>query len=60
MFKFFKKDPIEKYKKQYQDLLSQAMQAQRNGDIRTYSQLTAEANAVLEKVNQLEAEKLSS
>jgi len=43
MFSFLKKDPSAKLNKQYEDLLKKAVLAQRNGDIRTYSQLTTEA-----------------
>ena len=47
MFSFFTRNPIKKLNKQYEAKLQQAMHAQRNGDIRTYSMLTAEA----EKIN---------
>ena len=47
MFSFFTRNPIKKLNKQYEAKLEQAMHAQRNGDIRTYSMLTAEA----EKIN---------
>jgi len=47
MFSFFNKNPIKKLTKQYEAKLEQAMYAQRNGDIRAYSMLTAEA----EKIN---------
>jgi hypothetical protein len=40
MFGFFKADPKKKLDKEYKTLLEQAMQAQRNGDIRKYSELT--------------------
>ncbi len=51
MFRFFKSDPTKKLKKRHAMLLEQAMQAQRRGDIRTYSQLTAEAEAVYEQIS---------
>ncbi|MCL1065460.1 DUF6435 family protein [Shewanella olleyana] len=54
MFSFFKTNPINKLEKQYSTLLEQAMHAQRNGDIRTYSSLTAEAEEVLKKIQALE------
>ena len=44
MFSWFKpKDPLINLNKQYRQKLEQAMHSQRNGDIRTYSALTAEA-----------------
>ena len=48
MFSLFKKDPIKKLNKTYEAKLEQAMHAQRNGDIKSYSMLTEEA----EKINQ--------
>lgn len=53
MFKFLKKDPKEKLNKEYLSLLEKAMTAQRSGDIKSYSLLTAEAEAILEKMNSL-------
>lgn len=54
MFSFFKKDPAGKLKKQHMQLLEKAMQAQRNGDIRKYSSLTQEADALHKQVLELE------
>ncbi len=50
MFGIFKSDPTKKMRKQYDSLLEKAMHAQRNGDIKTYSSLTAEAEALWEKI----------
>lgn len=50
MFGLFKKDPKEKLNKQYQELLEKAMQAQRNGDIRTYSELSEKADAIFKQM----------
>lgn len=50
MFGIFKSDPTRKMRKQYDSLLEKAMHAQRNGDIKTYSSLTAEAEALWEKI----------
>ena len=54
MFSIFKQDPIKKLNKQLSIKLEQAMQAQRNGDIRTYSQLSAEADEIDKKIDKLE------
>jgi len=54
MFNMFKADPQKKLQKAYEDKLSEAMKAQRNGDIRGYSALQEEAEAIyaeLEKTN---------
>jgi hypothetical protein len=46
MFGLFKSDPSKKLLKQYKAKLEKAMHAQRNGDIRSYSFLTEEAEAL--------------
>ncbi|EWH10416.1 hypothetical protein DS2_08083 [Catenovulum agarivorans DS-2] len=53
MLSFFKKDPIKKLNKLYAAKLEQAMWAQRNGDIRSYAMLTAEAEKIAEEIEQL-------
>lgn len=55
IFKWFKKDPAKKLKKEYLLKLEKAMHAQRNGNIREYSFLTAEAEAVREKLEALDS-----
>lgn len=54
MFGFFDKSPKKQWQKEYDSLLSRAFKAQRNGDVRLYSRLTAEAEAVREKIEVLE------
>jgi hypothetical protein len=56
MFGLFKSNPIEKLEKQYKSLLEQGVHAQRNGDIRTYSELTSQADEVLKKIDELKAQ----
>ena len=53
MFSFFKRNPVIKLIKRHSMLLEQAMHAQRRGDIRTYSQLTAEAEELYIKIQSL-------
>jgi hypothetical protein len=53
MFNLFKADPQKKLQKAYEDKLSEAMKAQRNGDIRTYSALQEEAEAIYAKLENL-------
>ena len=52
MFGMFKSSPLKKWQKEHEALLTQAFQAQRNGDIRQYSMLTAEAEALREKIEE--------
>lgn len=56
MFGIFKKDPLKKLEQERTDLSTRAFQAQRNGDIRTYSALTAEAEALKDKIDAFKAE----
>ena len=57
MFSLFKKDPIEKLNKRYLSKLEAAMLAQRNGDIKSYSMITAEAEEIRVKMDELKAAK---
>ena len=54
MLSFFKKNPSEKLKKEHAKLLERAMHAQRNGDIRGYSELSEQAQSILDKLDELE------
>ena len=53
MFGLFKTDPKIKLQKEYEKLLEKAMQFQRNGDIKSYSMVTAEAEKVREQIENL-------
>ncbi|HHB1595689.1 TPA: DUF6435 family protein [Vibrio campbellii] len=57
MFSFFKNNSVKKLKKRHSILCEQAMQAQRRGDIKTYSLLTAEAEEVFEQIKTLNTPK---
>lgn len=54
MFNLFKPDPLKKLRKAYSALLTEAMQAQRNGNIRLYSELTAKAEQTYKEIKALE------
>jgi len=54
MFGFLRSSPSKALEKKYQDTLQQAMQAQRNGDIRLYSELTEKAEAMRKELEVLE------
>ncbi len=56
MFGLFNRSPLRKWQKQHEALVTRAFQAQRNGNIRRYSTLTAEAEALSEKIDALKDE----
>lgn len=47
-------DPKKKLEKKYQKLLEDALNAQRNGNIELYSELSSEADKVLKEIEGLE------
>ena len=55
MFGLLKKSPTRKLQAEFEKLSTEAFEAQRNGNIRLYSSLTAEAEVVREKLRKLEA-----
>ena len=57
MFDFLKADPVKKIRKIYDQKSTDAMLAQRKGDIKTYSMLTAEAEELWKEIEKLEAAK---
>ena len=54
MFSWFKKDPVAKLQTAYKSKLTEAMHAQRNGDIRAYSALTHEASLIKAELDALQ------
>ena len=54
MFGLFRSSPVEKLNKKYNSLLQQAMEAQRSGDIRRYSELSEQADLVLKEIQEVE------
>lgn len=54
MFSFLKADPAKKLNKAYRAKLEEALNAQRNGNIRAYSLLTEESDAIWQQIQQLE------
>jgi hypothetical protein len=55
MFGLFRGNALKKMQKEHQMLATRAFQAQRNGDIRLYSTLTAEAETLKEKIDNLKS-----
>lgn len=56
MFSFFKTDPTKKLRKIHEQKLTQALHAQRNGNIRGYSMLTQEAEQLWAEIEKIESE----
>ncbi len=56
MFGLFKSSPLKKWQKEHEALVTKAFHAQRNGNILLYSTLTAEAETVREKIDNLKSE----
>jgi hypothetical protein len=54
MFSLFKKDPTKRLNKLLSMKLEKAMHAQRNGDIKTYSQLSFEADQIDKQISAIE------
>ena len=50
MFAWLKPNPEKQYQKEYERLTQLAFRAQRNGDIRRYSELTSQAETVKAKL----------
>ena len=57
MFGLFKANPEKKLQAKYEKLLEQGMQFQRKGDIKSYSMIIAEAEAVLAEIQALKSSK---
>jgi len=53
MFGLFKKDPIKKLQKEYEKLMAEATELQRNGDIKGFARKSDEAEAVMKKIEDL-------
>ncbi len=60
MFGLFKKDALTKLNKDYNALLQKGLDAQRNGKIELYANLTAQAEEVLKEIEVLEAKQKQS
>jgi hypothetical protein len=56
MFGLFNSSPLKKWQKEHADIVTKAFQAQRNGNVRLYSTLTAEAETLRKKIENLKTE----
>lgn len=60
MFSIFKKDPIKKLDKLYENKLEEAMHAQRRGDIKAYAMITAEAEKIRDEISAIQRTRTTS
>ncbi|MBN0987794.1 DUF6435 family protein [Amphritea pacifica] len=54
MLSIFRSDPTKKLRKRYNATLQEAMLAQRDGDIETYSERTVEAEKIYKEILAIE------
>ncbi|MDO6823002.1 DUF6435 family protein [Marinobacter sp. 1_MG-2023] len=54
MLGFLRSDPKKKLQKAYEDKLTKALKAQRNGDLRTHGTLMEEAEKIYAEIRALE------
>jgi hypothetical protein len=57
VFGLFKKDPLKTLQDEYAKRLEQARDLQRNGDIKGFAELSAQADELLKQLESLEAER---
>ena len=50
---FFRKDPTKKLQKKYNQLLEQARDAQRSGDIKQFAKISADAEEVWKQIEEM-------
>ena len=60
MFRIFKKDPIKFMQKKYEKLLEEAMNAQRNGKIEEFSELSYESEKLYKEIQKIKEERKES
>jgi hypothetical protein len=59
MFSLFRKDPIKQSEKKYLQLMEEARDLQRSGDLKAYAQKIAESEELQQKIEDLKAAKQS-
>ena len=60
MFWIFKKDPLKIMQKKYETLLEEAMNAQRNGKIEEFSELSYESEKLYKEIQRMKEEREDS
>lgn len=58
MFGWLKSDPLKKLQKQHADILGRAVEFQRKGDLKTYSEMMAEAEKLEKQMDAVEQTKV--
>lgn len=53
MFGLFKKDPIKKLQKEYENIMAKAMEVQRSGDLKEYAKMIDKSEEILKKMEAL-------
>ena len=56
MFGLLKKNPLKKLEKEYAQMMANATDAQRNGNIELFAKLSTEADKLLKEIERLEKE----
>jgi nitrogenase subunit NifH len=59
MFSLFRKDPIKQSEKKYLQLMEEARDLQRSGDLKAYAKKIAESEELQQKIEDLKAAKQS-
>jgi putative heme iron utilization protein len=59
MLGFFKKDPKKKLQEEFNRKLTEAMEAQRNGNIELYAKLSAESEEILREMEKIDGAQVS-
>lgn len=54
MFGLFQRDPKKKLEEEYARIMVKAVESQRNGKLELFAELTAQSEAILEKIEALE------
>lgn len=54
MFGIFKSDPIKKLQKEYEKVSAQAIEAQRNGNIELFGELSQKADELGKEIDKLQ------
>ena len=57
MFWIFKKDPLKNLQKKYEMLLEEAMNAQRNGKIEEFGELSYESEKLYKEIQKIKEER---
>ena len=55
MLQFFKKDPLSKLNKQYKQLMKEARDIQRSGDLKLYAVNISEADEIARKIDAIKS-----